>query len=246
MLAVGSLHVPTTPAIPGLDAFQGELMHTATWVPGTTAHGKRVGVVGTGASAVQLIPAVAPDAAALTVFQRTPIWCLPKPDFPLGRAGRAGLSVVPGARRVARLASQGDDDRDTAIIPRLHAPASAPQMVWTPVPVRVGTTPAGTPATAPAITAPETTAPETTAPALTRASRRAAATSPFSQVPWGLLGVVAALAVVLVVAAVLAGPIGLAAALGAEAVLVGGSVAASSRRGYTGRHSAGYRPRHAA
>ena len=58
--------------------------------------------------------------------------------------------------------------------------------------------------------------------------------------------VVAALAVVLVVATVLAGPIGLAAALGAEAVLVGGFVAASSRRGYTGRHSAGYRPRHAA
>lgn len=141
---------------------------------------------------------------------------------------------------LGRLASP-DDESDTAIIPRLHAPASAPQMVWTPAPVRVGTTPAGTPATAPAITAPETTA-----PALTRASRRAAATSPFSQVPWGLLGVVAALAVVLVVAAVLAGPIGLAAALGAEAVLVGGSVAASSRRGYTGRHSAGYRPRHAA
>ena len=146
---------------------------------------------------------------------------------------------------LGRLASP-DDESDTAIIPRLHAPASAPQMVWTPVPVRVGTTPAGTPATAPAITAPETTEPETTAPALTRASRRAAATSPFSQVPWGLLGVVAALAVVLVVATVLAGPIGLAAALGAEAVLVGGFVAASSRRGYTGRHSAGYRPRHAA
>ncbi len=80
VVAVGSLQTPVAPQIPGLESFRGEMMHTAQWVPGTTAHGKRVGVVGTGASAVQVIPALAEDAAALTVFQRTPSWILPKND----------------------------------------------------------------------------------------------------------------------------------------------------------------------
>ncbi|GAB3581727.1 NAD(P)/FAD-dependent oxidoreductase [Calidifontibacter terrae] len=80
VVAVGSLQTPVTPPIPGLELFRGEVMHTADWVAGTTSHGKRVGVIGTGASAIQVIPPLAEDAAALTVFQRTPSWVLPKND----------------------------------------------------------------------------------------------------------------------------------------------------------------------
>lgn len=68
--------------------------------------GKRVAVIGTGASAVQLIPSIAPSVSHLTVFQRTPIWCLPKPDAAMPRAARTVVRPVPGAGRVARLASQ--------------------------------------------------------------------------------------------------------------------------------------------
>lgn len=80
VLGVGSLHEPVLPSIPGLHEFEGELMHTSSWVAGTTAWGKNVGVVGTGASAVQVIPELAKDAANLTVFQRTPVWVMPKVD----------------------------------------------------------------------------------------------------------------------------------------------------------------------
>ncbi|WP_244328362.1 NAD(P)/FAD-dependent oxidoreductase [Yimella sp. cx-51] len=80
VLAVGSLHTPVAPHIDGLELFAGEVMHTATWSPGTSVLGKRVGVIGTGASAVQVIPALAEEASTLTVFQRTPTWVLPKND----------------------------------------------------------------------------------------------------------------------------------------------------------------------
>lgn len=102
VLAVGSLHVPTAPAIPGLDAFQGELMHTATWVPGTTATGKRVGVIGTGASAVQVIPELAADAAALTVFQRTPTWVMPKNDHEISEATSERYERRPALMKARR------------------------------------------------------------------------------------------------------------------------------------------------
>ena len=58
-------------------------MHTARWDHGADLAGKRVAVIGTGASAVQVIPSIAPEVEHLTVFQRTPIWCLPKPDAEL-------------------------------------------------------------------------------------------------------------------------------------------------------------------
>jgi cation diffusion facilitator CzcD-associated flavoprotein CzcO len=79
-LGVGALHEPFIPEIPGIEQFRGELTHTATWDPGTTMVGKQVGIVGTGCSAVQLIPHLAQDAQHLTVFQRTPAWVLPKVD----------------------------------------------------------------------------------------------------------------------------------------------------------------------
>lgn len=104
--ATGVFSQPKPPEIPGLDDFAGTVMHTARWDHGTDLSGKRVGLVGTGASAVQVIPSIAPEVEHLTVFQRTPIWCLPKPDAPLGGRGRRLLQRLPGARRVARALSQ--------------------------------------------------------------------------------------------------------------------------------------------
>ena len=103
--ATGIFNQPSIPAIPGLDAFAGPTMHTARWDHDVELRGKRVAVIGTGASAVQVIPSIAPEVGRLTVFQRTPIWCLPKPDARIPRGAAAVLRRVPGARRVARVAS---------------------------------------------------------------------------------------------------------------------------------------------
>lgn len=67
------------PAIPGLESFEGACLHTATWDTSLDLSGKRVAVIGTGASAAQLIPAIADDAAELYVFQRTRHWVMPSP-----------------------------------------------------------------------------------------------------------------------------------------------------------------------
>ncbi|MBU2698183.1 NAD(P)/FAD-dependent oxidoreductase [Pimelobacter sp. 30-1] len=104
--ATGVLTQPKTPEIDGLADFAGTVMHTARWDHAVDLTGRRVAVIGTGASAVQAIPHIAEQAAHLTVFQRTPIWCLPKPDVPLPGLARAALRAVPGARRATRLASQ--------------------------------------------------------------------------------------------------------------------------------------------
>lgn len=103
--ACGVLTTPKLPDIPGVGSFAGTTMHTARWDHDVDLTGKRVAVIGTGASAVQLIPEIAPAVASLTVFQRTPIWCFPKPDLPLPWPARLALRV-PGARTVTRAASQ--------------------------------------------------------------------------------------------------------------------------------------------
>ncbi len=104
--ATGVLTQPKKPDIPGVDDFAGATLHTARWDHAQDLTGKRVAIIGTGASAVQIIPEIAGRVESLVVFQRTPIWCLPKPDLPLGGVSRLGLRVLPGAQRVARLAAQ--------------------------------------------------------------------------------------------------------------------------------------------
>jgi cation diffusion facilitator CzcD-associated flavoprotein CzcO len=104
--ATGVLTKPKPPDIPGIDDFAGTRMHTARWDASVDLRGKRVAVIGTGASAVQVVPSIAPEVAELTVFQRTPIWCLPKLDGPLPAAFRAMLRWLPGAQWAMRLASQ--------------------------------------------------------------------------------------------------------------------------------------------
>ncbi len=104
--ATGALTQPKPPDIPGLQNFAGTTMHTARWDHDVDLYGKRVGVIGTGASAVQVIPEIAAQVAELTVFQRTPIWCLPKPDAPLPGALRMLMRRLPFGDIGPRVASQ--------------------------------------------------------------------------------------------------------------------------------------------
>jgi cation diffusion facilitator CzcD-associated flavoprotein CzcO len=104
--ATGVLTQPKFPDIPGVEAFAGTTLHTARWDHAQDLKGKRVAVIGTGASAVQLIPAIAGEVEHLTVFQRTPVWCMPKFDRPISPAVRRALSRVPGVQGAARLLSQ--------------------------------------------------------------------------------------------------------------------------------------------
>lgn len=78
--ALGQLNIPKWPKIEGLDSFSGAMMHTARWDRSQSWEGKRVGVIGTGASAVQLVPPMAETAKHLTVFQRSPNYIVPRPD----------------------------------------------------------------------------------------------------------------------------------------------------------------------
>jgi cation diffusion facilitator CzcD-associated flavoprotein CzcO len=103
--ASGVLTMPKLPDIDGVDSFGGTIVHTARWDHELDLTGKRVAVIGTGASAVQLIPEIAPIVKELTVFQRTPIWCFPKFDVPLPGLAHWALRL-PGAKALQRLISQ--------------------------------------------------------------------------------------------------------------------------------------------
>ncbi|MGI9125393.1 MAG: flavin-containing monooxygenase, partial [Mycobacterium sp.] len=103
--ASGVLTVPSYPDIDGAESFAGVTMHTARWDHSQDLTGKRVAIIGTGASAVQVIPEIAPRVASLTVFQRTPIWCFPKFDVALPKAARLAMRL-PAGRWAQRLISQ--------------------------------------------------------------------------------------------------------------------------------------------
>ena len=76
----GGLSRPVYPQLEGLESFAGASFHSARWEHGVSLEGKTVGVIGTGASAIQLVPAIAPQTGRLVLFQRTPPWILPKQD----------------------------------------------------------------------------------------------------------------------------------------------------------------------
>jgi len=102
--AVGGLVDPSWPDIKGLKSFAGELMHTARWDHDYDLTGKRVAVIGTGASAIQVVPGIAPRVARLSVFQRTPAWVMPKRDRRYSERTRRLLARHPAALRASRLA----------------------------------------------------------------------------------------------------------------------------------------------
>ncbi len=100
----GALHLPSYPDIPGMDAFAGTSFHSSRWDDAADLTGKRLAVIGTGASAIQLVPAVAGKTAQVTVFQRTPPWISPRADVAIPAGMRAALRSVPGAARGLRYA----------------------------------------------------------------------------------------------------------------------------------------------
>jgi cation diffusion facilitator CzcD-associated flavoprotein CzcO len=102
VLGVGGLHEPSYPDIPGLTEFAGPVMHTADWPAEDGLDDKRVAVIGTGASAVQLIPAVAPRAAHTTVFQRTPSWIIAKGDGTWSARRQRTFRRFPTLQRAVR------------------------------------------------------------------------------------------------------------------------------------------------
>lgn len=104
VVSCGPWHQPFVPDVPGLADFPGPVVHTARWDHDIDLAGKRVAVVGTGASAVQVIPEIQPLAAELHVFQRTPAWVLPRPDVPVPPAVRHLMRRVPSLLRAVRFA----------------------------------------------------------------------------------------------------------------------------------------------
>ncbi|PGG97248.1 hypothetical protein AJ79_09284 [Helicocarpus griseus UAMH5409] len=93
--AVGQLNSPYYPSIPGIEEFQGKIIHTSRWDWTYDYKGKRIGIIGNGATAAQVIPSVAPDAAQLTVFQRTPNWLLPRYDAAVWKPFRLLFKYFP-------------------------------------------------------------------------------------------------------------------------------------------------------
>jgi cation diffusion facilitator CzcD-associated flavoprotein CzcO len=100
--AAGALHLPSYPDIPGAAAFGGRSFHSARWDHGCDLAGKRIAVIGTGASAIQFVPQIAEQAARLTVFQRTPPWIHPRPDVEIPARMRAAFRRAPVTARALR------------------------------------------------------------------------------------------------------------------------------------------------
>ncbi|TWS23360.1 NAD(P)/FAD-dependent oxidoreductase [Tsukamurella sputi] len=103
--ATGFLSQPKLPDIEGIEGFAGTVVHSAQWDDSVPLDGRRLGIIGTGATGVQLIPELAKVAGHLTVFQRTPIWVVPKVDFPVPGPVKALFGALPITQRAARLAN---------------------------------------------------------------------------------------------------------------------------------------------
>jgi cation diffusion facilitator CzcD-associated flavoprotein CzcO len=102
--ALGQLNRPQWPDIPGRDSFKGKAMHSARWDESVDLRGKRVACIGSAASAVQLIPEVAKEAGHLTVFQRSPNWCIPRNDAAITPEDKALLMTdLEGAMKLGAL-----------------------------------------------------------------------------------------------------------------------------------------------
>ncbi len=95
--ALGGLHTPNIPELPGREIYEGLQFHTSEWPDDIDLAGKRVAVVGTGATAVQLVPELADEVAELVVFQRSPVWVGPKNDPEYTEAEREEFRSNPSA-----------------------------------------------------------------------------------------------------------------------------------------------------
>jgi len=124
--AAGALSEPKMPDIDGIETFQGEVFHSARWNHDADLTGKRVAVIGTGASAIQIVPEIAPQAAHLDVYQRTAPWVMPRHDRAYTRLERLAFRHAPAAQKIYRSAIYWG--RETfvpafTINPKIAAPA---------------------------------------------------------------------------------------------------------------------------
>ncbi|MDO8838445.1 MAG: NAD(P)/FAD-dependent oxidoreductase [Parvibaculum sp.] len=99
---VGQLNRPAFPKIDGLDSFKGAAFHSARWDHAVDLAGKNVAVIGNGASAIQFVPEIAPKTGKLTIFQRTPNWCVPKADRPFTEREKKLFRAFPLLVRAQR------------------------------------------------------------------------------------------------------------------------------------------------
>ncbi|MET4047709.1 MULTISPECIES: NAD(P)/FAD-dependent oxidoreductase [unclassified Rhodococcus (in: high G+C Gram-positive bacteria)] len=100
--ATGALSTPKFPDVPGLEKFTGTVFHSATWDHEQDLTGRRIAVIGTGASAVQFVPEIVDRAERLTVFQRTPAWVVPRLDRTLSKVERTLYRKFPAVQKAVR------------------------------------------------------------------------------------------------------------------------------------------------
>ncbi len=100
--ATGFLTLPKLPIIDGIDTFEGKVIHTGRWDHKYDLTGKRVAVIGTGATSIQLVPEIVEKTSQLDVYQRTAIWLLPKVELPFGPGLQKAFAVIPGLQWAAR------------------------------------------------------------------------------------------------------------------------------------------------
>lgn len=102
IMATGPLHVPAIPNIKGLDTFKGKVFHSAQWDHSYDLKGKKVVSIGTGGSAIQYVPEIAPDVEKLHVFQRTPAWVIPRDERTYWGVEKSIFKRVPLLRKLHR------------------------------------------------------------------------------------------------------------------------------------------------
>lgn len=123
---MGGLSEPSIPQIPGLETFEGPAFHTARWDHDADLAGKRVAVIGTGASAVQVVPKIQPLVGKLSLFQRTPPWIMPHPGRAVRPRERRLFGVLPAVQRAVRGAIYWG--RETYVLPfKYHRLSRLPQ-----------------------------------------------------------------------------------------------------------------------
>jgi cation diffusion facilitator CzcD-associated flavoprotein CzcO len=120
LTACGQLSVPTVPALPGLDSFAGPAFHTARWRHDIDLTGRRVAVVGTGCSAIQVVPAIQPIVEQVDVYQRSPGWTIPKMDFAYSARAQRLFERFPALQRLDRAAIFAFLELGTAALTSKH------------------------------------------------------------------------------------------------------------------------------
>lgn len=126
--AVGALCEPNLPDIDGIEDFEGDVFHSAQWNHDVSLDGKRVAVIGTGASAIQIVPAIAGGVEHLDVYQRTAPWILPRADRPYTKLERFAFRHIPGFQRLSRAGIYAM--RETQVVGLAKAPAFMKPLQW--------------------------------------------------------------------------------------------------------------------